>query len=282
LTEARPRELVVFTDLDGTLLDADTYDFAPARPALQALRARSVPLVLCSSKTRVEMEPLAEALGLETPLIVENGGAIVMREGLLAAAPSAARIEGGRLRLPLGARHAELAAALPEIAREAGIRVRAFSALGVGEVSRLTGLAPEAAARALCREYDEPFLVEALAAVDADERLAAAARRRGLRVTRGGRFHHLTGQADKGDAVRALIRMLEPRGSVGLGDAPNDVAMLCAVSRPILMPRADGAIDPALSEALPGAERAPAPGPAGWASAVLAVLDGRTLPRGRT
>mgnify|MGYP000626872641 CR=1 FL=1 len=37
---ARPPPLVVATDLDGTLLDHDSYAFACARPALQALRRR--------------------------------------------------------------------------------------------------------------------------------------------------------------------------------------------------------------------------------------------------
>ena len=49
------------------------------RPArrLDALRRAGVPLVLCSSKTRAEMEPLAAAIGATGPLVVENGGAIV-------------------------------------------------------------------------------------------------------------------------------------------------------------------------------------------------------------
>jgi hypothetical protein len=49
------------------------------------------------------------------------------------------------------------------------------------------------------------------------------------------------------------------------------------------VPREAG-VDPLVARLLPDAERAPAPGPAGWAEAVLAVLDGRTLPTvgGRT
>jgi len=47
---------VFFSDLDGTLLDARTYSFDAALPALGILRARRVPLVVCSSKTRTEIE----------------------------------------------------------------------------------------------------------------------------------------------------------------------------------------------------------------------------------
>ena len=34
------RAVMVFTDLDGTLMDHETYDVAPAKPALDALAAR--------------------------------------------------------------------------------------------------------------------------------------------------------------------------------------------------------------------------------------------------
>jgi mannosyl-3-phosphoglycerate phosphatase len=57
---------VVVTDVDGCLLD-ETYRWEPARPALDALKKRGIPLVLCSSKTRAEMEPLHADLGLDAP-----------------------------------------------------------------------------------------------------------------------------------------------------------------------------------------------------------------------
>ena len=46
---------LVFTDLDGTLLDED-YGWAAARPAVEALQAASIPIILNSSKTVMEME----------------------------------------------------------------------------------------------------------------------------------------------------------------------------------------------------------------------------------
>jgi phosphoserine phosphatase len=66
---------------------------------------------------------------------------------------------------------------------------------------------------------------------------------------------------------------------VGLGDAANDLPMLRAVDRPIVMPRPGGALDPTLAAALPHAERARAAGPGGWAAAVLDVLAGESLPK---
>jgi mannosyl-3-phosphoglycerate phosphatase len=275
---------LVATDLDGTLLDRETYAFALARPALEALRDREVPLVLVSSKTRAEMEPLAERIGAAGPLVVENGGAVVARRGTVAARPPWDRAEGDRVVLVLGVARDRLLEALPAVAGEAGVRVRPFAAMSVAEIAALTGLPEEQAALAKRREYDEPFVIEDGEAGDPriDARLDHAARRRGLRVTRGGRLHHLTGLADKGQAVRALVHAWPggiPGDVVGLGDAANDLPLLLAVDRPIVMPLPDGSIDPALAERLGVAERAPGPGPGGWSAAVLAALAGEPLPR---
>jgi mannosyl-3-phosphoglycerate phosphatase len=253
--------LLFVTDLDGTLLDERDGSFEAARPALAALRERGIRLVLCSSKTRAEMEPLARALGLASPLVVENGGGLVLPDSRS---------------LDLGAPRGELVTALAEIAAETGVGVRGFAAMSVSEVSRRTGLAEAAAALALDRHYDEPFLVEQESGLP---RLQAAAAGRGLRITRGGCFHHLTGAHHKGTALQRLLGLLEPAGrrstSVGLGDSPNDREMLEAVDRPILVPRPGGEVDASLRAALPRAERAPSPGPQGWNAAVLAVLEGR-------
>ena len=64
--------LIVFSDLDGSLLDHDTYDWAPARPALEALRESGIPLVLVSSKTLAELDDYRRQLDLRHPVVAEN------------------------------------------------------------------------------------------------------------------------------------------------------------------------------------------------------------------
>src|SRR5512143_2726927 len=72
---------VIFTDLDGTLLHPKTYSFTEALPALELIRERGIHLVLCSSKTRAEIEVYRKRLHNEAPFIVENGGAIFVPVG---------------------------------------------------------------------------------------------------------------------------------------------------------------------------------------------------------
>lgn len=278
---ASAQDLLLVTDLDGCLLDSRTYSYDAARPALAALARERSPLVLCSGKTRAEMELLVRTLGLAHPFIVENGGALVFPAGSFDGDVPGARDEDGARVLALGARRPVLISALLELARQAGVRVRGFAELSPAELGALTGLSGPTAALALQREFDEPFLIEG---GEAELRaLGQAAARRGLQVSHGGRFHHLMGGSDKGLAVRSLLSLYLRAGkqfrSAGLGDAETDLSLLRAVDRPVLVPRGDGSLDPVLAEQLPRAERAPRPGPEGWNAAVLTILAGGALAR---
>ena len=258
---ARPRAVV--TDLDACLLDERTYSFAAARPALDALEERRIPLVLASSKTRLEMVGLAQEIGAVAALIVENGGAILP----LAALPGLAAP------VVLGERREVLVAALAAIAAETGATVRGFASLRPDELATLSGLDVEAARRALIRDYDEPFLLEAGDA----EVIARAAAARGLAHARGGRFHHLTGRTDKGLALHLLRNRGRDAGWdaswMALGDSPNDLAMLVEADYAVIVPRPEGPVEPALARALPHAHVAERPGPEGWNAAVLRALE---------
>ena len=268
--------LIVVTDLDATLLDEDTYSPAAAAPALAALGAAAIPLVLCSSKTRAEMRTLAAALDARAPFIVENGAAIVAPRALPLSWPTGAEPDGDEMMLVLGARRETLAPALAAIASEAGVVVESMTSMTIERVAVVTNLSREAARLAAAREFSEPFL--ATPSDDAaHSRLREAAAGHGCRVTRGGRFWHLIGASDKGDAVRRLRALLRGSGSDGaaiaaLGDAPNDLEMLAAADWPIIVPHREGP-DPVLRTALPDAQVAPAPGPAGWNLAVLGLLQ---------
>ncbi len=264
---------MIFTDLDGTLLDHDTYDWTPARPALGALTSRGIPVVLCSSKTRAEMRGLASAMHLDAPLIVENGGAIWLPASWRDRLPDAAvPVDDGWL-VVLGTHADVLRPALAALAAALHTGLRGFSQMDVAEVARRTGLPVETAALAARREFSEPFVADR----DVSLRdLVAAARDHGLQVTRGGRFFHLIGSSDKGRAVRVVSGWLGA-GTVGttlgFGDAPNDLPLLQAVDVPIIVPRPDGTPHPDLVAALPHARLAPEPGPAGWNAAALEWLS---------
>jgi mannosyl-3-phosphoglycerate phosphatase len=264
---------LIFSDLDGTLLDHDTYDWSPARPALGALATRRIMVVLCSSKTRAEMARLASAMHLDAPLIVENGGGVWLPASWRGTVPHDALVVHDGWLVVLGTHAEVLRRALPDLATAVGAPLRGFGDMDGAEVASRTGLPLETAALARQREFSEPFVAE-----DGPDLppLDATARQHGLRVTRGGRFFHLIGQSDKGNAVRTVSEWLGPRAvgsTLGFGDAPNDLPLLQAVDEPVIVPRPDGTPHPDLVAALPSANVAPAPGPTGWNTAALAWLE---------
>jgi mannosyl-3-phosphoglycerate phosphatase len=260
---------VLFTDLDGTLLDDTTYSWKAARPAVELLGARGVPWVIVSSKTRAEIEPLRDEMHHRHPFVVENGGAAFIPEGYFGRPVQNAVRRDGYEVLEWGRPYAELLRALASAAICERYPVKGFSQMSTDEVCRATGLSPAQAERARRREYDEPFL-----AVEAHgrSRLLGAIQRSGFRWTHGGRLYHVSGNHDKGTAVRAMIALYGRRyrtvTSIGLGDSLNDLPLLQAVDLPVLV----RSRHPLVPFGLPGAKRTRDFGPRGWNEAVVESL----------
>lgn len=272
--------LVVFTDLDGTLLDHATYAPTSATEALEVLEEREIPIILCSSKTRAEIELLQLDLRLAHPFISENGGAIFLREGYFPfAIPDARRVEGYQV-IEFGAPYGRLVEALKTAAGQLGLRVQGFSDMSIEELSQDGGLSPREARLAKMREYDEAFrILDGGPAVRS--RLFQILHKAGLRCTRGGRYHHVTGVADKGQAVRRLKEIYQQhRGSVttiGLGDSLNDLSLLREVDIPIIVRNPAAGATARLFRKVPTARLTHAPGPQGWNEAILDLVGQRLL-----
>lgn len=265
--------MIFISDLDGTLLDQETYSFEAARPALEALVQAGIPLIFCTSKTRLETERWRRALTNVHPFIVENGGAVFVPADYFGSPERIGKRDGGYDILEFGAPYSDIRKSLEKIRGSTGIPLRGFGDMAVEEIAARTGLSPQDAALAARREYDEPFL-----GVDEGTlpRIVQEADALGFRVVSGGRFHHLVGGSDKGRAVRALRSLYEtgrgPVRAIGLGDSANDEPMLRAVDIPVIVRRPDGGhLDVA---DLPGLIIAPYAGSAGWREAVLGILRG--------
>ncbi|HBY62547.1 MAG TPA: mannosyl-3-phosphoglycerate phosphatase, partial [Solibacterales bacterium] len=173
--------LVIFSDLDGTLLDRETYSYAAALPALELVRAAGVPLVLSTSKTRAEVEPLLADLGFRHPYLAENGALAVIPASYFHPHRTQRVVR-------FGCRYESNVAALRRASRTSGVAARGFAEMTAAEVAELTGLPPDAAERARRRDHDEPFVIP-----DGEpaQRLLTAIEALGKRWTRGGRFFHL-------------------------------------------------------------------------------------------
>lgn len=261
--------IVVFSDLDGSLLDHHDYSYAAARPGLDRLEAMGVPLVLATSKTRDEVQVFVEELGLDTPFIIENGGGILIPPGYFDSVSKDQEYE----ELVLSAPVRELQHVLDQ-ARADGYQFRSMLEMDINEIVELTGLRPEEAERAARRHYTIPLVWR-----DDDERLPgfqALIESSGFCLLRGGRFYHLQGSTDKSVALKNLVRRYEqlnavPVISIALGDSGNDRKMLETADYAIVIPSiSKGAMSLEKKE---GVFTASYPGPKGWNEGLMATLD---------
>lgn len=266
---------LIFTDLDGTLLNGETYDYQAALPVLALLAQRQIPVIPVTSKTRQEVEGLRQAVGLREPFIVENGSAIYIpklpKDSVPFALPEG-EDEGDYRVLSLGCNYVTARAGLKAIAQDLGRPLKGFGDWTVDQVAQMTGLAPEDAKQAKAREFSEPFMTPKNVT---PEDLRQAVEDMGFRVVLGDRFSHLIGgEAGKGEAVRQLVALYqsvipEPLVTIGLGNSPNDLAMLEVVDHPVILPGENGP-HPQLAER--GWPVAPTVAPEGWAEAITDLL----------
>lgn len=252
-------ELLVFTDLDGSLLDHDTYSWAPAKPALSRLQHAGIPVIAVSSKTLAELDALRASLPLSETRVAENGAVIAYGDQPPQITPPD---------------YDSLRATLADLASQPGMAFSGFADMNTAQVMAATGLAADDASRAKQRLASEPLLW--LGSEEALDDFKQAITKAGLHWLRGGRFLHVLGNTDKGRAVKK-IRDAYQQGTdgrirtIGLGDGDNDKDMLLAVDQPVVIRRHDGS-HLQLAER-PDALLTDQPGPTGWNQAIQHILD---------
>ncbi len=265
---------LVFTDLDGSLLDHNSYRFTDALPQIRALEKRSIPLIPATSKTRAEIEVLRRQLGNRHPFIAENGAAVFIPRGYFPRQPQGTtEREGYWVREWVAGRDHWLGL-LSRLRDEFDGDFECFSEAGIAGIARMTGLAEDAAALADRREYSEPVLW--LGSPAGADSFVEQLRALGATVQRGGRFLAVSGDCDKGRALAWLrevyrrSRSMPSCHDLAIGDSRNDCPML-EVARTALLVRSPVHDFPPLPRT-DGVLYSHDYGPAGWAEGVARWL----------
>jgi mannosyl-3-phosphoglycerate phosphatase len=223
-------QLVVFSDLDATLLDHHDYSFEAATEALSKLKTNNIPLVLNSSKTMPEMKHIRSKLDNQHPFIIENGAGLLIPPNYFENNHEKVINFSTEYRIIL-----DTLSAL----REQGFMFRHFNMLTAEDVSDLTSLSVADAKMAKERFGSEPLLWD-----DTEENLKLFTKEiqgKQLKLIKGGRFYHVIGLFDKGYAIEKALTFFEKKYlnqkivSIGLGDSPNDIPMLETVDIAIVI-----------------------------------------------
>ena len=248
--------LLIFSDLDATLLDHNTYSFQEALPALQLIRKRKIPLILSSSKTYDEMIVIRKELSNHDPFIYENGSGIYFEDN----------------KVSLGTSHSEISNLLQDLKKR--FSFISFYDLGPEGIQKETGLDIYASERAYRREFTEPLIWK-----DSEQKLSIFKQflqQNNLTAAQGGRFLTISSTKNKGDALLWVKKRYESIAKVkittiGLGDSENDINMLDCADNAIIVrhpkklpPNINGHASLIITDAI---------GPKGWNEAIINILD---------
>ncbi|MEF8879068.1 MAG: HAD-IIB family hydrolase [Candidatus Thermoplasmatota archaeon] len=253
---------LIFTDLDGTLLDHDTYSYEEASYAIDFLRKEKIPWVMCTSKTRAEINFWRKKIGNRHPFISENGGGIFIPKNYFDFQFNFDREERDLLVVELGCKYEELLKAIKVLKSE--YRIKSLIDMDVSEIVEDLGLDEKQAELARKREYDIPFRI---LGEDEKKDILDEIKDMELHFTSGGRYYHLTGGNDKGQAVDILSDLYKKKYgeiyTIGIGDSYNDFSMLDAVDEGYLVERKKEGY------ASDKYKKAGGVGPAGWKKVVF-------------
>ncbi len=258
---------LILSDVDGTLLDEQG-----AIPSeWDAMRAALEPgdlFVLVSSRTTTELLEVQELLGIQGPLVSENGSMVVLGSewpGVLAGRVEQVGDRSLRV-LALGSRRPTLMTMMRDVAATCNLSLTStedpgfLADPGAAAPGRIV-LLDDAATR------HRSLLAQVVSTRRQRDELESALAARGLAMVSGGRWRVIQCGSNKGIGGSVLRNMLHAQRCrpqvIAIGDHANDRALLSLADVRFAVRRPDGGVHPSLAD-LPGVLVPDAPGPEAW------------------
>ena len=221
---------LIYTDLDGTLLDHKTYCFKDAKPTLKKLVDNGHIIIPNTSKTYAEVTTFRNVTNLNTPFIFENGAAVAIPKTYISCQPTGTEDIGDMWLKSFTKKRNHWLKLISDHGQPYADKFTGFSTMSATALATVTGLTIAEARRAMQRQYGEPL--HWFGDVDSKNEFMTVMKNVGANILQGGRFIHVGGEIDKGQAMLWLTSVFRQHyqqltfKSIALGDSSNDVAML--------------------------------------------------------
>ncbi len=272
-------QIIIFTDMDGSLLDHYTYSHDEANQLLGWLNARKIPVIPCTSKTRAEMIHLRSQLQNDCPFIVENGAAVYFSDdSLLRGNIKNEVIKHQNMFVKEFVQNREhwqsLLSTSDAHLNDAFI---SFEQAGIEGIIEMTGLSEEDARLASQREYSEP--IKWIGSQHQYDEFENHINHSGGQLLKGGRFIHVSGCTNKSIALHWLLKQYREYYqdnkiiTVAIGDSQNDIAMLESVDYAIIIRSPVNDCPPIEFKKSQDVYITQQQGPRGWVEGVTHVLN---------
>jgi mannosyl-3-phosphoglycerate phosphatase len=270
---------LIFTDLDGSLLDHHSYSFKPAEKMLVELELQGIPVIPITSKTMAELGSLRDQLKNRHPFIVENGAAIYIPQDYFCQQPENLKAIADYWVIENAAPRDNWLNLLHSHAAEFSTEYQTFNSIfqqqGVAGIAQLTGLDTNMAELANRRDYSEP--VHWTGTEDRKKLFVKKMQSLGATVLQGGRFLNIGGTTDKGCALLQLQKLYLQQAktnhcqTLAIGDSGNDISMLEVASSALII-KSDNHSPPQLTRS-DNTSMSTNTGPFGWADGVAEWLQ---------
>lgn len=240
----KPVPLVVFADLDHSLLDDRRCALLDRAPLAQVID-RDIPIVLCSKRTRPEVERIRRILGLRDPFICEDGAVLYVPHGYKGFSVPHGRVTAGYIAVDFGRPYGDIVDTLHRAAQRYRAEIIGFADVSVERLSIELRVPILHAQLAKLREFSEPFrFVDHTASGAA--RMLASLRDQGIGYAYHGTYIHAGPPVPYEAAAGLLARLFSAAHPDALivvfGDNLRDGRLLELADIPLLI--ANGKDDP--------------------------------------
>ena len=256
-------KILIFTDLDGSLLHRDTFEFDLIKDYLKKLLSKGIFIIPNTSKTEKEILEFNNELGSSLPHIAENGAVIKGLDLLNSKLPKELILSKEKDNL-----EKIFNKSVPDNLRN---KCKWLSDMDKKKQSLIFGLKDEKLKMALDRKYTIPFVFGGNK--NEKKELSKIVKKKGLALQEGGRVINLTDKVNKANALQVFVRFFKKKNqnvkTIAVGDNYNDLDMLKISDFPCLVFNDKFTLDQIPINDLITTNK---PSPEGWADVIKMAL----------
>ncbi len=223
------QKILIFTDLDGSLLHRDTFKFEEIKDYIKKLLSKGIFIIPNTSKTEKEILEFNNELGSSLPYICENGAAIKGLELLHSNLPKELILSKEKNNI------------IKIFEKSVPINLQRnckwLSDMDKKKQSVIFGLEDEKLNMALDRKFTIPFIFEGNKGEKNE--LFKIVKKKGLSLQEGGRVINLSDKVNKAKALQVFVRFFKKNNknvkTIAVGDNYNDLDMLKICDFPCLV-----------------------------------------------
>jgi len=233
--------VLVFTDLDSSFLSKSNFSFGNNLNMTKQLFEEGHFVIFNSSKTFIELKNFSRDQSLDLPFICENGGGIYSPKTYFR--DSKKEKDGYNVIFETKNIENKMRSLKEEIIKIYGKYLTFFKDLDDVNKKKLSGLSSKGIKLALDREFSELILWQSN-----DENLFKFKEYldlHDLKIIKGGRFHHISNNINKGISMHRLVNEYKKYYSskdfitIAIGDSDNDFEMLNYADYPCIVKSSD-------------------------------------------